>query len=111
MYRRIRIFLTLFSKGLKNQNKKSGANHKTIGSNEKNLLLSHLINRSCVFWEKSETVVDWHCISLAFVLNRSSSQRKMRSMGTASRDSNKIYLSSEIIQRSVLNKDKVGVRE
>lgn len=45
------------------------------------------------FWEDSETIVDGHCISFAFVFNRLSSQRRVRSMGRpqASRNSHKMY--------------------
>lgn len=70
---KLTFFLTLFCQGLHNQNK-SGTSHKSTGNSESSMLLSHLMNGICMFCENSETMVDGHCISLAFVFNRLSSQ-------------------------------------
>lgn len=98
------LFLTLFSQGLHNRNK-SGTSHKITGNSESSMLVSHLRNGIHVFCENSETMVDGHCISIAFVFNRLSSQRRVRSMDTACRNfSHKIYLSSEKMKRNIFNK-------
>lgn len=98
VYRSISIFLTLFSKGLNNQNKKSGASYYTTGCSGSRKLVSCL--------RKSEKIQQLWQIGIAFLLclyliDHLPKKGEINEYNI--QNSHKICLSSEIMQRNLLS--------